>query len=653
LINGLAPACLIYPTDSTGPTGKSDNDEVQHSSPISPAESGPDAGGPFVESLRIQVAAVVAQQAALGEREMRLVERESALARQEEQVAGRLEDQRRQLLDLQDQITAARAALREKRAAHATLAEQQRQELAAAREEAAELQRSAKSERWRLADLRRRMIARGRRHWQAERKQAEVREQRIYNQGKQVTTERSALAARIDEFNSQVEADKQRLAELWSSFDTERSQWQERRTTEDTAAAALVRDLARRAKAVVAAEQKTETDRAELIREIADRRHELDQLETRIGNARLRLVTQSADAIRPAAEIAVSEITALVSIAPSLLPVPSEREGILQRRTEQLAGVADELADQRLHLAEQIERMLLTQQAWHADRMAALRDLEIFANRFEARELDLDRRDRELQSARASVHAEYRMAAQLRLRLVAEQARAESRHTEQKNKLNARAAVLDARERTLMKQEDGWRSLLRRWGQRRRAEVLRLRAEQEACRQERGEWVSARTVWLRLATKLRDERRIVAARALAVEQSRAEAGNNPVAAKRVERLERQWFTHCETAAQYLERLQATLGAEAIRLDDLSRTVRQDLLANEARAAVLDNRAAEVEREEQLLTAERARMGGELDSARARQDAAELRAIVAKEEAERLAKLLIESPPVATQPSQAA
>src|SRR3954447_16546836 len=100
---------------------------------------------PHHHAPRIQAAAVVAQQAALVEQELRLRDREAALARQEEQLAGRLEDQRRQLLELQDQITEARSALRQKRAAHAALAEQQARELAQAREETAGLLSEAKA----------------------------------------------------------------------------------------------------------------------------------------------------------------------------------------------------------------------------------------------------------------------------------------------------------------------------------------------------------------------------------------------------------------------------------------------------------------------------------------------------------------------------
>ena len=183
-------------------------------------------------------------------------------------------------------------------------------------------------------------------------------------------------------------------------------------------------------------------------------------------------------------------------------------------------------------------------------------------------------------------------------------------------------------------------------GKRRRIEIQRLRTEHGACRAERGEWVAARTVWLRLTARLREERRAMAVRAFAVEKWRAESAKDPVAAKRLERLERQWFTQCEATANDLDRLQATLKAEAAQLDERSRQLRHDVVASEARTAVLDNRAAEIEREEQVVAAERERSAGDLDAARARQEIAEAKTAAARDEAERLARLLIDAGPQA-------
>jgi hypothetical protein len=621
-----------------------------------PPDGGPEAVGPHLEALRIQAAAVVAQQAALDEQELRLREREAGLARQEEQVASRLEDQRRQLLELQDQITEARAALREKRAAHTRLAEEQQRELDSAREEASGLQRSAKAERQRLVDLRHRLVARGRRHWQARRKEVEAREAEVRRQQDLIATNRAALVQRIEKTNAETELGKRRLTESWAQFDRDRQAWFRRRSSEDAAATAQLREVARRMKIVVAAERKAAHEKADLAREAVERRRELEHLESRIGNARLRLLEQKAPllAAKPSVTDTNQEVDALVSQVSVLGPVHADFDHGLQKRAESLARVAEELSDQRLHLAEQVERLLRTQQEWHAERTGALRDLELFATSFEARELDLDRRSRELHAANVSARSQLQTLAQVRLRFEADRTRAEVGLADRQAEVETRSAELDARERALAAQEDGWRSLLRRWGRRRHTEVLRLRDVQRACWQERAEWVHVRTAWLRLVGKLRDDRRTLAARALAVQQLRADLGGGPAVVKRLERLERQWIMQCENEARYLERLQATAQAEAVRIDETSRRLRQDTVNAEARAALLDNRAAEVEREEQSLEAERLRLAGELDASRAREAAAEARAEGLRAEAERLARLLIDAgPSPALLPSQAA
>jgi hypothetical protein len=618
-------------------------------------DNGPHALAPQFEALRIQAAAVVAQQAALDEQELRLQDREAALARQEEQVAGRLEDQRRQLLELQDQITEARAALRQKRAALAAVVEEQQRELAQAREETVELQRSAKADHQRLIDLRRRLIARGRQHWQARRKEAIAREAELVRQQTELAAERVALTERAERFNTDAEVSKRRLTDSWGHFEREQRAWHQKRAVEDAAATTQVRELARRMKIVVAAERKADDDKVTAAREVADRRRELEQLETRIGNARLRLLERQAPLLGPSlgSYDGPQVVEGLVSQVLSI-DRPSQDKQPLQKRAEALALVAEELSDQRLHLAEQVERLLRMQQQWHADRSATLRDLELFAVRFEARELDLDRRTREVQAMKAAVRSELQAAAHARLRFVSEGARAEARAADRQAILDTRWAELDARERALAAQEDGWRSLLRRWGRRRHQEILRLRDVQRACWQERAEWVGARTVWLRLVAVVREDRRALAARALALQQSRADAGAGPAAVKRLERLERQWSTQCEAAARYLERLQATVTAEATRIDETGRRVRQDLVNAEARKAQLDNRASEVEREEQSMAAEHSRMAGDLDAARARQAAAEARAERLREEVERIARLLIDAAPSPIiQPGQAA
>ena len=518
------------------------------------------------------------------------------MARQEEQLAGRLEEQRRQLLDLQDQITEARAALREKRAAHAALAGQQQEELAAAREAADELQRSAKAERQRLVDLRRRLIQRGRRHWQARRKEVEARDADVRRQAEKVAADRAAVVARIEQFNGQVELDKRRLAEAWTFFERERQNWQDRQRAEDAAAAAQVRDLARRAKAVAAAERKLSSDREGVAREIADRRRELEHLETRIGNARLRMLEQHAEALGPANPRIEQPALALPS-RPSTSSMP---ESALIRETQTLARVADDLADQRLHLTEQAVPCC---ELKNSGTPTGLRRCATWKRSAPGSGPRVGPGSPEPRVANGGGP---RCGPNTRWRLNCgcgswpNRRRAEARVADQRIAMDARWAELDARERTLIAQEDNWRSLLRRWGRRRRQEIQCLRTEQDACRAERGEWVSARAVWLRLAARLRDDRREMAVRALAFEELRAEdcgraRGGETVGAVGAAvggPMRRRRMRPAPIAGDGKGRGGAggrSLAAGAAYA-----------LAAEIRAASLDDRAAEIEREEQAM-----------------------------------------------------
>lgn len=610
---------------------------------------------PDDETLQAQAAAIIAQQAALNDQETRLTERDAALSQQESQLAERLEEQRRELLDLQDQITAARIALRQKRADHVALVEEQQRELASAREAAAELQRCAKVDRERLLVLRRRMIQRGRKHWQSRRKANAELEARLRQQADQFDAEKSKFAEHREQSNGQIELDKRRLKDAWDRLHNAQREWQAKRTNEESVAQERTRNLARRAKAVAAGEQRLNADRGKLEREQAELHKELEQLETRIANGRALLLRIQPEPFKLAPPgVPISAPVAPIPLPPSdFMKDLEQRETAIDRRAEALARVADELNDQRMHLTEQAERLVRTQQQWHSDRNEALRDLETICVRFQGRELDLDRRVRELGAARIRLQAEYESVTQARLKLEAEQARRASTDADRRAELDARWAELDVRERALKANEQSWKGLLQLWGRRRWREVLQLRTDQDACRQERAEWMNARRIWLRTAVQLRSERRLVAAQALALEQWRKEHLNpagRPAAAKRLERLERQWATQCATAARELERFQDLLTVEATRLDELAVRLKRDALDAAARSTTVDQRASELERERQALGAEQERMAAQMDLARIRWEAAERRALDLRDEVERVARLLIDSGPVLALPT---
>src|SRR6185369_15425564 len=68
------------------------------------------------DALRVHVAAVAAQQAALIEEESRLQQRRTALEKQEEQLAAHLEERRQELVNLKEQVRQQRTQLQLERA---------------------------------------------------------------------------------------------------------------------------------------------------------------------------------------------------------------------------------------------------------------------------------------------------------------------------------------------------------------------------------------------------------------------------------------------------------------------------------------------------------------------------------------------------------
>src|SRR5579862_9632226 len=67
------------------------------------------------DALRIQVAAVAAQQARLLDEENQLQQRRSALEQREQQIAEHLEERQQRLVQLRDEIKQQRGALEEER----------------------------------------------------------------------------------------------------------------------------------------------------------------------------------------------------------------------------------------------------------------------------------------------------------------------------------------------------------------------------------------------------------------------------------------------------------------------------------------------------------------------------------------------------------
>jgi hypothetical protein len=591
---------------------------------------------PAIDALRIQTAALVAQQSSLFDRELRVQQREADLAQQEVQLANHLEDQRRQLLELQDQITEARENLRSQRAAFQELAEQQGCEQKAARNQAADMLGEAKAKRAKLARLQRRLWDR----WQRERQIHAASEAALAARRRQLDAEQSEWQAEVARHNGRVELDQRQLQDGWRRLNEERTAWRDRRAADMADLKRRLRDLALRDKAIAAAEARHKAEQSRRDRELTERRHEIEHLETRIGHARQRLLESQT-------EVFVSRPPAPTDDFVSRPQAPAAMNAENDARLLMLLQVAGELTDQRLWLCEQIGRLNQARHQWLSERDAAAAELDALGADLQNKDEKLSRRARDLTAAHQRAQAEAEALGQLRLRMEAERTQRAAELSAQKRELERQSASLAVHEERLTSREGQLNDVLRVWGRRRRVEIEKLRTAGDSCHAERVEWAAARDAWLRAYEQVVRERRDLATRALALEQVREDwrqsADGHALARKRLERLERNWITQFNADVRELDRLRDTIESEAARLDDLAERVRSDRLATIEQLAAAEEKARQLDAERLALRAERSQIAEAVESEQSQREAAETHVLGLRDEVENLARLLIDAP----------
>jgi pSer/pThr/pTyr-binding forkhead associated (FHA) protein len=653
--------------------------------PHSPATNG-DPLGHEKEALRIQAAAVAAQQAALTEEESRLQQRRGALQKQEEQLAAHLEERRRHLIELREQVRAARAALRKERAAHAERAAAVERELERWRQQNLARQQQLQLRRRRLVKLQRGLRRRWRRNWDAQEAQLRRREMELLQQrhelereGERLRQQRAALAEERLRFHGEVELGRRQLEDARQQL--------------AAACRDRERDLARRQAELNECAQTLDLRAMELTRAEQDlsrrverwedarfsRERELEGLENRVRNQRRLLLDQQSELARlhavigslqgrPApAEMPAAPLRGLTPPAPAttlpapqaieiILPEPADAEDSFaadwQRRLMLLETLAAELADQRLHLAEQFERLLLARQRWHDERQEVAAELERGVLSLQERERRLDAREQALAPTEAMLRQRREEAAQVRCHLEAWRARLSARETAWEGEREALLADLAAREKLLQEQQAILAELRQHWLQRRQQEAEHLRKEQERCRESFHRYTSLWGECFRRHTQLEQEQRVLAEKALALEQYRLEcigqAENTATAERRLERLRRRWAALSAAAERRLQRdrevIEAQLGIVEERfadLEELAADLSQRELELSARLADEDQSAAAAQETQ-------ARLQQSLQTLRAQRDVGQWQLGRLREEVERMALTLLDeadtSPP---------
>jgi chromosome segregation ATPase len=648
-------------------TQKPQSENPQVRLPSNPALPEADGLPREKEALRIQAAAVAAQQAALTEEEVRLHQRRVALAQQEQQLATHLEEKRQRLVALRDEAREARAVLQKERAAYEQrVAEILRSQVQARREISAS-QRQAQEERTRLIKLRRRLKRRWHRQWAGEREAMRRREaaveqerQRLAKEWERLRQEKARFNATRLRLNGEIELNRRQLQTEREQLLKEQNEMREQARFRDEREAALLQAEQH----LVKEKQRWETDRLRLQKEI-------EGLEARVSNYRRKIHEQEQELARrdsdprsldvelianPSSPHPVSQVSLATAnhevprddasiSSPAVVPEgqqcdgqirQQEREG--QHRLASLEKLAGELADQRLYLAEQCERLAQTQQHWQQECAEALAELESLGRRLEERERALT-----IGEGRLRQHADD--IAHLRRHLEGWKAQLTQREAAWDGERNRLLADLRTREESVEKRLAALGELRERWEKRRRHQVTRLRSKLATCEELRREWTTLRQEWLRRSDTLAHAQRAVAERALALEQYRQEfigQAHNPKAAeKRLENLRRHWAARSAASTQALGKQRRDLEAEARRLEEQLQQLHRDRDDLAAREAEWASQQSAWEHEQALVEGEHAKLRHEVQSLHQQREHYEHQLATVQEEVERLARLLLE------------
>jgi chromosome segregation ATPase len=599
---------------------------------------------PEKEALRVQAAAVAAQQAALGEEECRLSQRRLALEQQEAQLSAHLEEKRRQLLELHSQVQQARGELHAEQKLYQQQVTERTHQLEVARHEVSADQQQLQIQRRRLLRVRTKLKHRWHRQWAAEREAMRRREHRLEMERRRLEDDRSRLQRdrdALDQFrlrvNGENELNRRELHAARDLLHQEQERWSER-----------LDEFQRNNRALADGIRELELERRRWEGRRRDLGQEVEGLEARVQNLRQKLAAQEETALWPVKhrDLISQSLSHTGQQNPPVLVqevVPNHQleqqpaDAMLQRCT-MLESLAGQLADQRLHLAEHFQRLLQVQGRWQQDRDVTAAELDALGRHLEEREQSV-----RLAEARTRQHEEN--ARQERRSLESQQAQWTAQIAAWVAERQRVEADLRAREERAQRQSDAAAKLHQHERQRFRRAAVRLRTEMATCATLRREYTELRAECQQRQADLDAKQQALAQQIMAFEQLRQnhlrQAANPAVAAKRLDRLRRRWAALSAAVEHRLKSQRAALQTDMAQLEQRFRAVQQWLEDVVQREAELSERETAWEQNCAAAETESARLRQEVHLLKLQRDLYEQQVSSLKDEIERVARLLID------------
>jgi chromosome segregation ATPase len=576
------------------------------------------------DALRVQAAAVAAQQAALEEEEARLCQRKGDLQQQEEQLAAHLAEKQRQVQLWSEYTKAEREALRKEKLDNEKRLARLEEELIQGKEELARDHQKLTAERQHINKVYQRLRQRWQRQWGAQKEKYRKLGEELAAEKAHLEQMEAALTGRetvlgqdVLRFETERELGLRRLQEERETLTKDQEGWRKRRSFELTALNARRRELEETELRVAQVRQllvkeKDAWDRQQLVLQ-----KELHGLNNRIVHQRARIQEQSEELARlekqrrkqqpvqrdkPADDADVHEaLECAVEVVDEAATTTTSQAEDWQQRCDDLERLAGELADQRSLLVEQYARLVEIQESWQQERGHAAAELEALGQRMAVEEQALTLRQQQTIAGESQLHERRQEIDAVRQEIMVWRTQLKGREQTFAEEYQKELEALRSKETLLDEQLAGLTQLRQRWNRRRQQEVEQALADRAVVERERKETHGQRVELFEKTQRLAEEKRVLAEKSLALEQYRQEVfvrANDPAAQRRIERLRRRWLTlnaamianaknEREITKKDLARLDA---ARTELLEQLNAITQNDAALSEKRS-LLDEREA--------------------------------------------------------------
>jgi len=591
------------------------------------------------DALRVQVAAVAAQQTCLDEQESRLGEKSEALREEEERAHRRVDEKRLKLQKLHDAAQAERQALLRDQLAYERHIERITSNLSGAQRELLQQQRHVETERVRLAKLLTSLRERYRRMTQEAAERIEKKETDLAAREAKLREGEVLLRDRRIKFSTDRELGRHHLRESWTKLKQAQSKWKHRRGNERAALKVFARDLQEAEIDLHEATQKFDAERQAWEKTKLALEGELKSLDERVRNQRHVLENQREQ---------IAGLDDLVRLRRGVLEnseseAPTPASAKADRELHRLTNLAEELSDQRRMLAEQRHRLGLLQASWQEDRESTVAQLEAMAR--DLAEMTDAVRERE----EGCAESEHLLAARkatlsdLRHKIFARNAELKVRESAWEAERDRVLAEVRHREAVAEQSLASLVELRHRWARRRQAELNKLNEDRAALLEVRKKLDRDERQLSKRLTLLEDQKRAQGERQLALEQLRQEivGRSDTDAERRIERLRRRWLTQNAAVLRTIASERSAMESERRQLDQRFLQLQQETEALTLADSDLQNKILAWENQQAVSQSRQARLESVTHLAEAQKHVLEKQLTQMTEQVERIAKDLLD------------